>query len=194
VDTSQLVFGVVLGLVQDQAEQNPNQPSKSQLVFGVMLVLVLLLLAGYYGWRQVQTLRSLPESEEFPDERQYVRRQAWRRLVGCVLMVLLACLFSGWFLFGIDDVANQLVQQGHDAVESGQKPELDADQKQAFRLVGWYSVGTLLVFLALVATAGLDVLAISRYRRRQFQKIRDDRRAMIERQAARLRTQRNGAG
>jgi hypothetical protein len=111
-----------------------------------------------------------------------------------MFMVLLACLFSGWFLFGIDDVADHLVQQGRDAVENGQKPEMDAEQRQAFKLVGWYSVGTMLVFLALVATAGLDVLAISRYRRRQFQKIRDDRRAMIERQAARIRTQRNGAG
>jgi hypothetical protein len=166
----------------------------SQLVFGVLLVLVMLSLAGYYGWRQVQTLRTLPDSQELPGERLYVRRQAWRRLVGCVLMLLLACLFSGWFLFGIDDLANQLVQQGHEAVESGQPQEMNAEQQQVFKLVGWYSVGTMLVFLALVVTAGLDVLAIGRFRRRQFQKIRDDRRQMIERQAARIRIQRNGPG
>lgn len=166
----------------------------TKLIYGTLLVLVMLALAGYFTWRQVQTLRRPANPEEPPEDRSYVRRQAWRRLVGSGLMVLLAVLFSGWFLFGIDDVADQLIEQGKAAAASGEKPEMNAEQKRDFSLMGYYALGTLLVFLSLLVTAGLDVLAISRYRRQQYQKIRDDRREMIERQAARLRIQRNGHG
>lgn len=166
----------------------------SQVAFGTLLVAALVGMAGYYGWRQVQALRALRAAQEPPEDRTYIRRQAWRRLVGSVLMVVFACLFAGWFAFGMDDLANQLVQQGEEAAAASDNPVMNAAQKQAFSLIGYYSIGTLLVFLMLVVTAGVDVLAIGRYRRRQFKKIQDDRRAMIERQAARLRSQRNGHG
>ena len=66
-----------------------------QLFFGIVIVLVLLGLAGYYAWRQVQTLRRLRwETELSEDDRRYTTRLAWRRLLCCGLMVLLAGLMA----------------------------------------------------------------------------------------------------
>ncbi len=68
----------------------------AELVFGSVLVVVLLSLAGYYGWRQVRTLRSLKSPDDrSAEERRFVRRQAWLRLVGSGLMVIFAGLLVG---------------------------------------------------------------------------------------------------
>jgi hypothetical protein len=53
-------------------------------------------------------------------------------------------------------------------------------------------VALLVVLLAVVVLAALDLLAIRRWGLRQFRKLQADRRAMIERQASRLRQGRNG--
>jgi uncharacterized membrane protein YfcA len=67
----------------------------------VLLVCVLLSLAGYYAWRQCRMLRGLGRSMVLGDEdRTYYRRQAWRRLVGCVFMVLIAGFLGAWYVLG----------------------------------------------------------------------------------------------
>ena len=63
----------------------------SQIVFGIVLVVVLLGMAGFFGWRQLLTLRIVRTSAALADEdRRYMRRQAWRRLTCSVVMVVLA--------------------------------------------------------------------------------------------------------
>ena len=53
----------------------------TQILFTSLLILVLVGLAAYYAWRQVQALRGLRHAENLPPEdRRYVRNQAWRRL------------------------------------------------------------------------------------------------------------------
>src|SRR5262249_29647064 len=67
----------------------------------------------------------------------------------------------------------------------------DEDKLFIFFYTGYW-IAALLVLLGVVGLAFWDLVAIRRYGRRQFQKLQADRRAMIERQAARLRGQRNG--
>ena len=46
------------------------------------LVALLVIVAGYYTRIQIRTLRrTTPQYEMLPDERRFLRRQAWRRLV-----------------------------------------------------------------------------------------------------------------
>jgi len=88
---------------------NPNE-----LAVILVFVAVLLGLAGYFGWRQVQTLRRLRLQTELPPEDQnYYKHQSWRRLVGCALMILLAALLSGWYLLGFDTQTVALSMRGN---------------------------------------------------------------------------------
>jgi nicotinamide riboside transporter PnuC len=165
-----------------------------QNVFGFLFVALLVGLAGYYAWRQLQTLRGLRHSKEPVEDRWYFRNQAWRRLVGCVLMICLALLLAGWFLLGLEDLTNQLMQQSHEAAATQEKPQMNPQQRRILYISGLYMVFTLFVIFAIVCTVALDVVAIRRYGLRHLRQIQDDRRAMIEQQAARLRSERNGHG
>jgi hypothetical protein len=160
-------------------------------IVGLLIVVVLLAIAGWFGWRQIQTLRTLPRQENLSSEdRHYFRSQAWRRLVGCVLMLMLAGLLAGWFLLGLNEFATTLGKQAKEAGDGG----LTAEERQRLNVCIYYVVGLLLVLLATIGTAWVDFWAIRRYGLRHRRQIQDERRAMIERQVARLRREGNGQG
>ena len=163
-----------------------------EIAFGTLLVIVLLALAGYYAWRQVRTLRGLRIAEETaPEERLYLLRQARRRLFGSALMVLLAVMLGGMLIFlegPLEDLSNYVAA----ARAQGVEPDLSPEQRSLRTLYTLWNIGLLLTLLAVLATAGVDFLATRRFGRRQLRRIQSDRRAMIERQVARLRQERNG--
>jgi hypothetical protein len=162
-----------------------------QILSTILLIVVLVGLAGYYAWRQVQTLRELRHEENLPrEDRSYMRNQAWRRLACCALMVVFAAMLTGWFFIGWP--FEDLVKLGEEAAGRNERPELDPGQKQVVRIAGFYWVAAMLVLLGMMGLALFDILAIRRFGQRHFRKLQADRRAMIERQAARLREQRNG--
>jgi hypothetical protein len=164
----------------------------TQILFGILLVILLLALAGYYAWRQVQTLRGLRDAEESPpDEQRYLRRRAWRRLFGSLFMVVLAVLLGGMMLF-LEERANELAKIGEEAVARGEEPRLDADQRHLTLLYGYWVIAMLLSLLAMLTMAFFDMLATRRFSLGQFRRIQGDRRAMIEREVARIRQERNG--
>ncbi len=165
----------------------------SKHLFATLIVLVLLGLALYYGWRQGHTLRGLRSSADLTlEDQRYVRHQVWRRLFGCGLMMLFAGLLAGWFFLGLDARATQLAKLA-EAAESRHEPlTLDPDQARSLYLCVCYLIGTLLVLLAMVGTAAVDFWAIRRFGLRHRRQIEADRRAMIEHHVGRLRSQRNG--
>jgi hypothetical protein len=165
----------------------------SQIIFGAVLVAALLFLSLYYGWRQIVALRRLRANPDLPDEeRRYQHRQAVGRMVNSVLLLVLAALLTGVMAY-LETPTQQLVQQRDDAVARGEAPpELTPEQRHLVRVWGWLWVALLVVLLAVVLLAALDLWAIRRWGLRQYRKLQADRRAMIERQAARLRHGRNG--
>src|SRR5437868_15107978 len=64
---------------------------------------------------------------------------------------------------------------------------LTPEQEQARRFFVCYVSGMLLLLLALLILAAIDILAIRRYAARHTRQIRDDRRAMLERELDALR-------
>jgi hypothetical protein len=162
-----------------------------QIIFGVLLVIVLLGLAGFYSWRQWAVLRGLREARDLsPEDRRYMRRQAWRRIVCSALLVVMAGLLAGHYEF--EDRYRKIVAEGEANRLRGEKPELDAEGRQFLQLYQVYWLVTLVVLLAIITLAGIDLVAIRRYGRRHYRQIQADRRAMIENEIARLRSQRNG--
>jgi hypothetical protein len=164
----------------------------TQILFGSLLVVLLLGLAGYYAWRQVQSLRGLRDEQESPPEEQrYLRRRAWRRLFGCTLMIVLAILLGGMMLF-LEEKAKELADIGAAARDQGEEPQFTEEQRQFRVLYALWNIGLLLVLLTILVTAAVDLLATRRYGLGQLRRIQADRRAMIERQVARMRQERNG--
>jgi hypothetical protein len=163
----------------------------SELIFGSILVVALLSLAAYYGWRQVQMLRGLRVADErSPEERQYTRRQAWRRLVTCALMVVFAGLLVG--SLALDPSVRRVASHNEEALQNNEEPLRDPGDRQSAQIYAIYWIITLLVLLAILVLAALDLMAIRRYGRTKLLQIQTDRRAMIESEIARLRRDRNG--
>jgi MFS superfamily sulfate permease-like transporter len=167
--------------------------TRVQVIFGVVLVLALLGMAAVFAWRQWRALRALSgETEMPPEDRKYIRNQAVRRLVCAALMVVLAVLLVWWF--PREGPTGELVQQGEEARERGEKPVLSPEQERVVHASLLHVILILVVLFAVIVLAGMDFLAIRRFGIRHYRKIQADRRAMIERQLARLRSQRNGHG
>jgi hypothetical protein len=166
----------------------------NQIVFTSLLIVILLGLAGFSIWRQWQTRQGLHgEINLSLEDRLFVQRQVRRRLACAALMVLLAGLLS--LSFVLEGPANQLVDQGEKARARGDEPpELAPEQERFLHLWSGFWIVALLVLLGIIVLAGLDLRAIRRYGQRHLRQIQADRRAMIEHEIARVRSQRNGHG
>lgn len=165
--------------------------TSTYVVSAVLLIVLLVGLAGYYAWRQVQALRGLRRADGLPPEdRRYVRNQAWRRLACSALMVVFAGLLAGSFV--TEPLIQPVLDRGDAARERNERPALDAGQEHLYHVYTLYWVAALLVLMGMIGLALFDILAIRRFGQRHFRQIQADRRAMIERQAARLRERRHG--
>jgi hypothetical protein len=163
----------------------------AQVVVTLALILILGGLAGVFFWRQLRLLRQPPDDETASEEdRQHFRRQAWRRLVSAVLLGVLALLLAGSLL--IEGRAEEISEESKAAQARGEATGPTDEQKPFIRFYTGYWIAFLLILFGVIALAFCDVLAIRRYGQRHFAKIQADRRAMIERQAAKMRGERNG--
>jgi hypothetical protein len=165
-------------------------------LWATLIVLILLGLAGFYGRRQWQTLRSLRgETELAPEDRGYLYAQSWRRLIGCTLMVAFAGMLAGWYLFGLNEQAEQLRQQGQEVTLRADAPhDFDPEQRHTFNIFSTYWIIAVLLLLAIVGIAFADLLAIRRFGLRHLRRLQSDRRQALEREVALYRNQRNGHG
>jgi hypothetical protein len=148
----------------------------NQIVWGVVLIATLVVLAGVYGWRQVLLLRRLRAGTELSaDEARWRRGQAWRRLVGSGLMLTLAAALALTLAF-LDRTAEQIVAQGRE-----------------FTLL-WSAawIGVLVLLMALVLLAALDLWSTRRFTVQQLRRLQDARRAVIQEEIDRRRRERNG--
>ena len=128
----------------------------SELIYGGILVVVLLGLACYYCLRQVQMLRGLRlPDERSPEDREFSRRQAWRRLLSSVLMVVFAGLLAGSVAF--TPTVRRFAAQNEAAIAKNQERLPDADEQRFTKIYTSYWIVALLVLLAILVLAGLDL-------------------------------------
>jgi hypothetical protein len=154
------------------------------------LVVALLGLAGFYAWRQVELLRQGPATDDEEEDR-FKRGLARRRLITSGLLALLGVLLAGALLF-LENPAQKLADRQDAREAAGQDRQLTGSDAAFARAYSIYWIVFVLLLLVCVVLAGADFWAIRRYSMRQFQKLREERRAMIERETARLREQRRG--
>jgi hypothetical protein len=106
-------------------------------------------------------------------------------------MIMVAGMVGGWYVFGL---AGNLGELGHQAVDQPANPDhpLDAAQKRSLTFFTIYWILAILLLLAMVYVAFMDLWAVRRYGLRHIRQLQADRRAMLERQIALLRSERNG--
>lgn len=152
-----------------------------QLVAWVV-VAVSVLAAVALGYRQLTVRKWLHQNEVSlsQEDIQYHRWSIRRRLAGCFLLMLLAAMIAGIYVFNIASGLDELMVLGEKAKETGQK--LNAEQERFLYNSMSYVCVLLLVLMAIIFLVGWDIMAIRRFGVRHRQRIREDRRAMLERQ------------
>ncbi len=148
-----------------------------ELVAGVGLVLVLVGVALFYAWRQLATLRAFrTDMDVAPADRRYLWQQAVRRLFNSGLMLLFAGLLLGGFFF----------ERPHPAAEDA-PAIVQSAAKEALRMYTGYWILALLVLLAILGLAVIDLWATARFGFRHQKQLELDRRAMLKEEATRIR-------
>ncbi len=152
-----------------------------QLVAWVV-VAVSVLAAVALGYRQLTVRKWLQQNEVSlsQEDIQYHRWSIRRRLAGCFLLMVLAAMIAGIYVFNIASGLDELMLLGEKAKETGQK--LNAEQERFLYNSLRYVAVLLLVLMGIFFLVGWDIMAIRRFGSRHRQRIREDRRAMLERQ------------
>jgi hypothetical protein len=163
-----------------------------QTLFGAVLVVVLVGLAVYFGRLQFLELRRLREMRDLlPDEEmRYERQKAYRRLISSALLLVLGILLI--VLLTYEHPAQRIAEEREALPDKSVR--FTEEQTEFLRTWGWTWISFLLVLMAVIVLAGIDLMSTRLYAIRQFRKLQADRRAMIERETQRMRQQRNGFG
>jgi hypothetical protein len=172
----------------------PGIAAVNEWVAMSLLAGLLVLVGGYYLLTAIRTLRrTTPAYEMLPDERRFLRRQAWRRLVNSLLMLILAGLLVGAYLAGLPQRAAEIDRDREMAAQAanGVTPKLTDEQRQFIRFFMSGVIVFLMLLFVIVMMAGLDLLATRRYALYKFRQIQTDRRAMIQRQLDKWREERD---
>jgi hypothetical protein len=163
--------------------------TSTEVVVGLVLAVFLLAMGLFVGLRQVAALRRLGRESLPWEEYHYERRKAWRRLSSSVLLLLMAGLLGGLQFYAAK--ANQLANDRAQVAEKDRTPPTP-QQKGFLRVyIGAY-IAFLILLLAVLTLAALDLWATRSYGLRQYRKLSEDRRAMIQRQVNRMRQEGNG--
>jgi hypothetical protein len=101
-------------------------------------------------------------------------------------------MVGSYYLFGLDARATALGDLIQARVDQNIKPVLDPEQQRLRWTWLAFWIGTTIVLMTIVFLVAIDIWAIRRYGRRHMQQINADRRAMVEDQLARHRSERNG--
>ncbi len=151
-----------------------------ELVVGISLILVVVVVAIYFIWRQLKAMRALRwESGQSLEDRRFVMQQSMRRIFNSVLMLIFAALLlGGFFLFPPEPMVG------------GVQVAPDDQTKDEIRMFTAYWIFVLLVLLAILALAVVDFWATARFGFRHQKQLEQDRRAMLAEEAARIRQRR----
>lgn len=165
----------------------------SEVIFGALLVLLLVGLSLYFGRRQLVMLRLMRQDADVSEaELRYEISKARRRLVSCVLTFILGLTLA--LILGVYEGPVQQIADERAEFTAENSPPYTQQERTILRVWGWLWIGFLMVLLAVMILAGVDVIATRRYGREQYRRLQADRRAMIEHQTNRLRQERNGQG
>jgi hypothetical protein len=155
-----------------------------ELTVGISLAVLLVVVAVSFAFKQRQTLARLRHDTGLSlDDRRYLYRQVVRRLLSCLLLLALAAFLVGWFFLESGFEGMEPIEPGAAVTDSA---------KDSLWLRAYYVIGGLLLLMAVMALAVVDLLATARFGARHRRLLEEDRRAVLQAEVERLRRERHG--
>lgn len=157
-------------------------PNSETILAGV-LVFSTLAATTFFGIRQCRLLLAKSNS----DEHRMLRCSAMRRLCVSGLLAGCAVLIAAPYLTGL---ADEVAQIGHDRTQDAPARPMTEHELHVARTYGlfWLVIATLL--MSAVVIIAVDMVLVRRYWAASYQRLKDDRSAMLARQLDRLRSER----
>ncbi len=150
---------------------------------------LLLVLALYSIYWQIENLKGLRKPHIPSDDRRYRRNQAVFRLANGVLLLCLSAMIAGAFLSGMEQRATELGER-HEGLQQGQeRPEVTDADRDFLRIYSWYWISFLIGLFAVVSIAIVDLWATRLYGWAQLRRMQAEHRAILERDLAVYRQQ-----
>lgn len=148
-----------------------------------LLVTFTLCATLFFGTRQIRVLLRKPASEEH----QVLRRSAMRRLVVSLLLAACAVLIALPYVTGLTE---QVANIGLDRQPGAPPRAMTSDELNTARTYGTYWIAIAILLMTAVTVIAIDMAVIRRFWARSYQRLKDDRSAMLARQLERLRAER----
>ena len=128
-----------------------------ETTLGILIALVLFAVAAYFAWTQWATLQAL-DAKIAPDQRRYLFQQCSRRLLGSVVLLLLAAMLFGSVFLDYDPLR----------MSPEEVPQVDLEAaKPALRFLTFYFVMMLVLIGLILTLAVFDFWATARHSVRQ---------------------------
>lgn len=155
-----------------------------EVIVGGALVVVLVGLAGYFSWQQKKTLGSLKAGSTLAvEDRRYLRKQAFRRILCSCLMVVIAGLLVG-SVFLDDLVRGPPLNQ--EQIDRG-VGQIDKEKREIARAKIVYWAVILMVVFGLFFLAVIDLMATARFGFRHHRQLEAEKNAVLEEELSRWR-------
>jgi phosphatidylglycerophosphate synthase len=160
------------------------------MIFALVVAAVLLLIAVLSIRRQLENLKRLKRDAHVPsDDRRYLTKQAYRRIVTGCLMLALAGMLSTVYLSEMDRRAVKLGEEKRPVDADGNKQEMAQEDKDFIRFYAIWWIGILVLIFLVLSLAIVDIWATRRYAWAQLKRISSEHREVLERDLAMYRQQ-----
>ncbi len=152
------------------------------MAVGLTFAVLLVVLGGWAGARQVRAGRRLRAEPHVPDvDRRYFRGQARRRLLAAGLLVTIGVMIGYYYLSGTDARMDEIGAKGRENVTD--------EDKEFARRVGVYVIAVVLLIGLVLLVAILDFWATRVYGMALYREIKADHDAKLQRDLAVYRQQ-----
>jgi hypothetical protein len=149
---------------------------------GMLFAAVLVGIALFFARRQQLAWKSLHSGTSIgTEQRRYLLKQIGRRLLGSVLLVLLAGMLVGSLYLDWDPNTYSTRDR---------PPEEQEAAKQALRFITIYVMTMMLLVMAILALAVFDLWAVARFGVQQQKQLAQEHQDALEAELAQLRQKR----
>ena len=159
------------------------------MVMALIFAGVLLLVAVFSIYWQLQNWQGLRRPNIPSDERRYRRNQVIMRITNGVLLLGLAGMIAGAFFSGMEQRADELGNKIRDRKEGEERPPIAPEDKEFLQDYWVYWASVLGLLFVVVTLAIIDLWATRRYAWAQMRRMQGEHRAILERDLAVYRQQ-----
>jgi hypothetical protein len=153
--------------------------SNLEITLGTAFAILTVAVAVFFIYRQQATLRSVrTDTRTPPEERRFLIRQSIRRIFSCCMLILLAVMVFGSLFLDYEPLSKPV-----DELPLAEQ----AAAKDAFRFLSIYVMSLLLLLMAVMVLAILDLWATARHGMWQKTQLLQEHQDALEAELAELR-------